>query len=420
MVTFVHQFIILSNNVTLPVVFNTINPIAKYMSLNIGAGISHSTVSLINYLVSPSRRLPTKWYRQFLSKSRRKSTRRSLVRLAFFAVNITLLAVVGYVITQNPKSVRADAIAPALTNTKNTPSAANPLDQLSSADIALTIARLNNLPETTAITNQADSQASDLRISVASNTVVNKPQVVQTALKSKADIKIYKTVVGDSLSVVATKFNVTSDSIRWSNNLTGDALTAGTALTIPPVNGIVYTVAAGDTADSLATKYKANKDQIVAYNDAEINGLRLGDKIIVPNGTVTPLVPVTARAIAYSSGRTASYAFGTTALYGSNGYDYGYCTWYVANRIAVPSNWGNANTWANLAPLSGWTVSRAPHAGGIAQSNRGAEGHVAYVEAVSDDGTMIKYSDMNGLAGFGRVGSSDWTPSSHFENYIYH
>ncbi len=402
------------------VVFNTINPIVKLVSFGTGDRISNSTLSLLEHLALPKSRQSARWYRQLLSKSRRKSTRRSLVRLAFFGVNITILAVVGYVITQNPKPARADAITPALMSTKNTPSVANPLDQLSSADIALTIARLNNLPETTAITNQADSQASELRTSVASNTVVNKPQVVQTALKSKADIKTYKTVDGDSLSTVATKFSVTSDSIRWSNNLTGDALAAGTALTIPPVNGIVYTVAAGDTADSLASKYKANKDQIVAYNDAEINGLRPGDKIIVPNGTITPVVPVTARSIAYTSGRGASYAFGTTALYGSNGYDYGYCTWYVANRIAVPSNWGNANTWDNLAPLSGWTVSSVPHAGGIAQSNRGAEGHVAYVEAVSDDGTMIKYSDMNGLAGFGRVGSSDWTASSHFDNYIYH
>lgn len=412
----------LCNCITLSVAFNTINPTAKLVSFDTGAIISNlPAASILEHLALPKSRQSAKWSRRLLSKSRRKSTRRSLVRLAFFAVNISILGVIGYVITQNPKSGRADAIAPALLSAKTTPAVANPLDQLSSADIALTVARLNNLPETTAITNQADSQASELRSSLASNTVVDKPQIVQTALKSKADIKAYKTVDGDTISSIATKFNVTSDSIRWSNNLTGDAVTVGSALTIPPVNGIVHTVVTGDTADALATKYKANKDQIVAYNDAEINGLRPGDKIIVPNGTITPVIPVTARAMATAGvGRTASYAFGTTALYGSNGYDYGYCTWYVANRIAVPSNWGNANTWDNLAPLSGWTVSSVPHAGGIAQSNRGSEGHVAVVEAVSDDGTMIKYSDMNGLAGFGRVGFSEWTPSSHFENYIYH
>ena len=392
------------------------------MSFDTGVCISNSTASsILEHLALPRNRQSAKWYRRLLSKSRRKSTRRTIVRLAFLAINVSLLGIAGYVITQNPKSARADAISPAILSAKSAPAVANPLDQLSSADIALTIARLNNLPETTAITNQADSQASELRSSLGSNTVVNKPQVVQTALKSKADIKTYKAVDGDTISSIATKFNVTSDSIRWSNNLTGDAVSVSAALMIPPVNGIVHTVEAGDTADTLATKFKANKDQIVAYNDAEINGLRPGEKIIVPNGTITPVVPVTARAIATTSvSRTVGYAFGTTALYGSNGYDYGYCTWYVANRVAVPSNWGNANTWDNLAPLSGWTVSSVPHAGGIGQSNRGSEGHVAYIEAVSEDGTMIKYSDMNGLAGFGRVGYSDWVTSSRFENYIYH
>ena len=322
--------------------------------------------------------------------------------------------------TQNPKSARADA-APSLLSTRVTTSVANPLDQLSSADIALTVARLNNLPETTAITNQADSQASDLRSSLATSSasVVAKPQVVLTALKSKADIKTYKAADGDTISSIAAKYGVTSDSIRWSNNLTGDAVTVGTSLTIPPVNGIVHTVVAGDTADSLAAKYKANKDQIIAYNDAEISGLRQGDKIIVPNGTITPVVIITARAIAAAAAPAAGYAFGSTAMYGYNGYDYGYCTWYVANRISVPSNWGNANTWANLAPLSGWTVSSVPRAGAIGQTPRGAEGHVAVIEAVSDDGTMIKYSDMNGLAGYGRVGYSEWVSASKFPNYIY-
>jgi surface antigen len=108
---------------------------------------------------------------------------------------------------------------------------------------------------------------------------------------------------------------------------------------------------------------------------------------------------------------TAGFGWGGPVS-GGNLYTYGYCTWYVANKVAVPSNWGNANTWDNRAALSGWVVSPIPRAGAVAQTDRGSEGHVAYVEAVSEDGTMIKYSDMNGLAGWGRVGYSDWVPAS--------
>jgi surface antigen len=86
----------------------------------------------------------------------------------------------------------------------------------------------------------------------------------------------------------------------------------------------------------------------------------------------------------------------------------------------VPNNWGNANTWDNYAAITpGWVVSRTPVVGAVAQTDSGFGGHVAIVEAVSADGTMIKYSDMNGIAGFGRVGYSDWVSTSYFPHYIY-
>ncbi|MDB5175533.1 MAG: hypothetical protein JWM81_391 [Candidatus Saccharibacteria bacterium] len=329
--------------------------------------------------------------------------------------NVVVLGAVAVFVLHSPNtSVAANSL---VTQRQATAGAVNPLDQLSSTDIALTIARLNNLPEATAITNQADSQASELTMAPTSNNVIAKPQVVSTALKSRADIQSYTTVAGDTIPSVASKFGVTSDSIRWSNALSGDAVAASVTLTIPPVNGIVYTVKPGDTPDTLAAKFKANKDQIIAYNDAEINGLVAGTKIIIPNGVQA--APAVAARVAASSNVT-SYAFGgSSAIYGYNGYDFGYCTWYVANRISVPSNWGNANTWDNLAPLDGWTVSTTPRAGAIGQTDRGSEGHVAYIEAVSDDGTMIKYSDMNGLAGWGRVGNSDWVSAAKFQHFIY-
>lgn len=261
--------------------------------------------------------------------------------------------------------------------------------------------------------NQADTVSAEMAVT-ASDSLVTKPQIVSTDLKSRSDIKSYLVKDGDTVASIAAQFNVTSDSIRWSNNLNGDAVTVGSTLQIPPLNGIVYTVAAGDTPQSLASKYNASADQIIAFNDAEINGLRPGEKILIPNGQVK-----TQTYSATSTTTTSAYSFGTSAIYGANGYDWGFCTWYVANRISVPTNWGNANTWDNLAPRSGWTVSSVPRQGAIAQRDRGTFGHVAYVEAVSPDGTMIKYSDMNGLAGFGRVGYSGWVSASEFPHYIY-
>lgn len=294
----------------------------------------------------------------------------------------------------------------------------NPLDQLSSAQIALTAAQTAHMKELTAVRNQADSDNLMLNVVPNDTIAVAKPQIVATAQKSKQDIRQYVAVEGDTIASLATKFGVTAESIKWSNSLTGNTLTSGAKLSIPPVNGIVYTVKAGDTPASLAARYQADANQIISYNDAEISGLKPGEQVIIPNGRVAaPVVSYGYYSSVPSGNRGISASFSPS--YGANGYDYGYCTWYVANRIAVPANWGNANTWDNYAVISGWTVSANPVVGAIAQSDRGYFGHVAIVEAVNEDGSMIKYSDMNGIAGWGRAGYSDWVSVSRYAKYIY-
>jgi surface antigen len=334
-----------------------------------------------------------------------------MLRATLLASNVIVLAVIVVVVLQSPHSTGV-AKPTALASATQISSVANPLDQLSSANIALTVARLDSLPETAAISNQAESQAADLAITSSSGDVISKPQVVATALKSRADIQTYTTKAGDTISTLASQFGVTSNSILWSNGLSGDTVTAGTNLVIPPVNGIVYTVKSGDTPDSLATKFKANKDQIIAYNDAEIDGLKAGEQILIPNGTQAAVVVAASSSLA---------AYWGGAIYGYNGYDSGYCTWYVATQISVPSNWGNASSWAYYARLSGWTVTPIPQVGAIAQTPyaAGGEGHVAIVDAVSADGSQIQIRDMNGIAGFGRVGYSGWIAASIYPNYIY-
>jgi surface antigen len=337
---------------------------------------------------------------------RRKTVRRRAIRVGLLASNVLILGVILTFVLQG----NSNTAAPVVSNTAEA-AVANPLDQVSSADIALTVARMSSLPETTAVTNQAQSQAADIALASSTNNVVSKPQVVATALKSSSDIKDYVVQPGDTVSSIATKFGVTSDSIRWSNALKGEAVTAGSKIAIPPVNGIVYTVNNGDTPDSLAAKFHASKDKIIAYNDAEIKGLTPGQRILIPDATQTV-------AVAAAPAAKGAFAWGIAPAYGYNGYDYGYCTWYVATRLPVPGNWGNANTWDYYAPSAGWKVSHIPTPGSVGQNKSGYFGHVAVVEAVSADGTMIKYSDMNGLAGWGRVGYSDWVSASHFTNYI--
>jgi surface antigen len=348
-------------------------------------------------------------------KLRRESAHRRAVRVGFVAANLLVLAIIVFFVTQAHSNHLAITV-PSSIGSANAD--ANPLDQVSSADIALTVARMVSLPETTAAANQAQSEAADVAIAANSDNVITKPQVVTTAQKSVADIQDYTTVAGDTLQSLATKFNVTSNSIVWSNNLTSMILNPGTKLIIPPVNGIIYTVQAGDTPASLATKFQSNQADIIAFNNAQISGLIPGEQIVIPNG-IMPSSPAAVSASGFGSGFPWG---GSGPVYGNNGYDFGNCTWYVANEIAVPSNWGNAATWAYYAALSGWNVSTIPTVGAIAQTGdaAGGEGHVGIVRAVNGD--QIEVQDMNNYGdggGFDQVGEG-WVSLGVFQHYITH
>ena len=356
-----------------------------------------------------------------------KTLRRRVIRYSLLALNVALLAAVVWFVVRSPQNNAHVQNAALTASSSSNDSATDPLDQLSSADIAVNIARTANLPEATAVTNQADSQKAESAIVQSSSNLVAKPQVVATAFKSNKDIQTYIAKAGDTVSSIAAKFHVTSNSVRWSNGLSGDAVVAGTKLYIPPVNGIVYTVKSGDTPDSLAQKFTASKAQIIAYNDAEITGLRPGEVIIIPNGQQPASASPTYYG-GYGSGGgvigslAATYGgFGSCVyggkVYSNYGYDCGYCTWWVAMRRAVngepvPSNMGDAYTWKYNASAMGMSEGNVPRPGAIMWFT---DNHVGYVESVS--GGTVTISEMNHF-GWGIENSRSFS-ASEASGYTY-
>ncbi len=341
----------------------------------------------------------------------RHKIRKNYFKYLLIVGNVVVLSLIVLVVVTNNNNFTSRGSINSITSI-NTQSTINPLDQVSSADIALTVAQMTNLPEAVPISNQADTQQAEIAMAATDNNVVSKPQVVLTALKSRANISDYVVQPTDTITSIAHKFNISVNSLRWSNGLIGNNLITNQTLVIPPLNGIVYTVKAGDTPASLAKTYNASAKQIIAYNDAEITGLVPGEQIIIPNGTEPKPV----------------YSFSPS--YGYNGYDFGWCTWYVATQIAVPDNWGNASTWAYNAILSGWQVSSTPVVGAIAQTpyTYYGEGHVAVVRAINPNGTiwiseMYSYGQksMTNPTPTGGWDIVDWkvVPASMYPNYIY-
>lgn len=313
-------------------------------------------------------------------------SRKKMVRLGLVSANVAVLAIVVVFILNAPtlqQSLSAGAIS-------DPQSVSGPLDQLSSADIAVNVARIANLAEAASVVNHADSVNAQLTSVQTEEQVIEKPIIASAPLPSRRDIKTYVVKAGDNLNNVAAANGISSDSLKWSNSLTSGTLVVGTTLYLPPsgVNGIVYIVKAGDTPENLAQKYNANKDLITAFNDAEVAGLKVGDRILIPNGSIIAPRP----SFAY-----AGFAFGAAAKYGYNGYDYGWCTWYVANRRTelgrpVPANLGNAYSWYYLAQRAGLATGLTPAPGAVAVNQGG--NHVSVVEVVNPDGSFW-VSEMN-------------------------
>lgn len=324
---------------------------------------------------------------------RRKAVRRRVMRSGLLLSNILILVIVLVFVSQTTNS-QVTITQSTVQSTTGAVSNLNPVDQVSAVDIAQAVTALTRLPETPLVNGQAIAQqvAKVSLGSDAGSSVLSKPQVVTSAFKSNQDIQTYVVQDGDTVASLAAKFGVTSDSIRWSNNVYGNSLTPGKSLLIPPVNGIVYTVKAGDTPRSLAQAYGSDESLIVAYNDAELAGLQTGVHIIIPGGTMS--TPV------YYGFGYASSAAGSYSLYAQWN-----CTWWVALRWSQTGRpimplLGNAAQWYSIAKADGLDVSEGsgkintPRVHAAAETIPWGYGHVAFVESINADGS-VNLSEMN-------------------------
>lgn len=149
---------------------------------------------------------------------------------------------------------------------------------------------------------------------------------------SDDSISVYEVKKGDTLSVVASIFGVSKNTIMWANNLKSEKISPGDVLLILPVTGIRHTVKKGDTVASIAKKYKADVDDIATYNGiTKSKELAIDDVLIVPDGeiVVTPTAKTTTKkptiyATSVSGGYFARPLIGgikTQSIHGNNAVD---------------------------------------------------------------------------------------------------
>ena len=191
---------------------------------------------------------------------------------------------------------------------------------------------------------------------------------------------------------------------------------------------VMVTIQPGDSLSSIADANQTTYVRIFDANDFIANPdlINAGDQVRIPTADEqlpdrygemysAPVVTTQTKASASTntSVRRSTSTVGRASSAG-NSYYYGYCTWYAKQRRPdLPNRLGNGGQWVMNAAAQGYATGTTPRAGAIAEM----PGHVAYVESVNGDGTLV-ISEMNGPAGFGVVGTRT-VPASTYFGYIY-
>ncbi len=259
-------------------------------------------------------------------------------------------------------------------------------------------------------------------ISAPSGPVLRDPE-------EDGGVEVYLVKEGDTVSTIAQKFSITTNTILWANDIENvDEIRPGDKIFILPVAGLTYVVKKGDTLDNIAKEYKAEREKIISFNDSiPANGeIREGQEIVIPGGqkeipipAVTDSVGIDRREYATPVGGDPKVS-GTIKLDGKAGlghkFPYGYCTWYVAQKRFVP--WGgNAGTWLYNAKAQGYKTGKTPQKGAILVTSESWWGHVAVVESVGKGTVTVSEMNYKGWAKTSKRTIS--TNSRVIKGYIY-
>jgi len=130
---------------------------------------------------------------------------------------------------------------------------------------------------------------------VAGDSAIVRPILspMEEELRQRDKIVYYTVQIGDTISEIAEKFGITSNTILWENNLSAySVIRPGDKLTILPTAGIRHKVAKGETLAQIAKKYKVEAEEILEFNKiASADDILIGEQVMIPGGQKPYVAP---------------------------------------------------------------------------------------------------------------------------------
>ena len=180
--------------------------------------------------------------------------------------------------------------------------------------------------------------------SVLSTSVEKTGISTDISAKTRDKIIDYTVLEGDTVSSIAEKFGVSTDTVLWQNGLgEKDRIKPGQVLEILPISGISHKVSKGDTVYSIAKKYDTSPQSVVdfpfnSFANDETFELAIGQVLIVPEG-VKPAERAAAPRIRQLTPDAGTVVASGTFVWPASGSISQYFAWYhkgidIANRAS--------------------------------------------------------------------------------------
>jgi murein DD-endopeptidase MepM/ murein hydrolase activator NlpD len=238
------------------------------------------------------------------------------------------------------------------------------------------------------------------------------------SVKPRDKIVDYTVEKGDTLSTIADKFGVSTETIRWENNLIGDDIGVGDVLKILPVTGIAYKVQKGDSVYSIAKKLDTEAQKIVdfPFNDfanAETFTLVEGQILIVPDGIKPSEQPTYIRQVYIAQGPISVSGMGFT--WPCHGIISQFVSWYHT-ALDIASGVGTPIVAAHNGIVTGISVGSwdSGYGNNVYITNGDTQTHYAHMSGVN---VSIGQQVTAGSTVIGWIGMTGRTtgPHLHFE-----
>lgn len=129
-------------------------------------------------------------------------------------------------------------------------------------------------------------QSTDLLVS-QNFLVKTSPPDSESSIEKRDFVIIYQVKEGDTLAKIAADFGLSIGTVLWANDLSSTSkIKPGQELKILPVDGVLYTIKKSDNISVIASKYKITAESIIEFNGLPADGAIRNDmEIVLPGGT---------------------------------------------------------------------------------------------------------------------------------------